>query len=71
MYTLENGTPQGSVISPFLFLIMINDIEAPENNTRLSLYADDSATWKTGSNLKALTGDIQSYLDKLVKFYND
>jgi len=70
-YKLENGTPQGSVISSFLFLIMINDIETPENNTKLSLYADDSATWKTGSNLEALNRDIQAYLNKIVKFFNE
>ena len=70
-HKLENGTPQGSVISPFLFLIMINDIEVPENNTRLSLYVDDSATWKTGSNLTSFVRDVQTYVDKIVKCFNN
>lgn len=44
---IENGTPQGSVISPLLLNIMINYIF--ENNLRgfgLSLFADDGAIWK-------------------------
>jgi len=70
-YRLQNGTPQGSAISPFLFLIMINDIDTPVKNVQLSLYADDSAMWKTGRNLDIIIRDIQRYLDQLVKFFND
>ena len=46
--TLENGTPQGSVLSPILFLIMINDIEIGNTGAQLSLFADDSSTFKSG-----------------------
>jgi hypothetical protein len=41
---LENGTPQGSVISCILFLIMINDMAEVCPGVELSLFADDSAT---------------------------
>jgi len=69
-YHLENGTPQGSVISPLLFLLMINDIDDPVNGERLSLYADDSAIWKSGANLTELVKNVQSYLDKLKAFFD-
>src|ERR1700690_3071009 len=63
---LENGTSQGSDISPILFLIMINDMEqSVTRGVQLSLFADDSATYKSGRNLAQLRKDIQENVDSI------
>ncbi len=50
---MENGIPQGSVCSPILFSIMINDIfDQVEGNIGKSLYADDEALWVRGRNIQ-------------------
>ena len=44
---VENGTPQGSVVSPLLFNIMINGIFSNlQPGICRSLFADDSSLWK-------------------------
>ena len=48
---IENGTPQGSSISPWLFLIMINDIKLSNSKVHLSLFAEDIAIWTESSDI--------------------
>ena len=43
----ENGIPQGSIISPTLFLLSINKVnEQITKSTSLGQFADDTAIWK-------------------------
>jgi len=48
-----NGTPQGSILSPILFSIMINDIFRHVLSPS-ALYADDFCFWESGGDIKLL-----------------
>lgn len=71
VYHIENGTPQGSVISPLLFILMINDLPEPKNGVQISMFADDSAIWKSGRNIKKLNNDVQAYLNDVIEFFDE
>jgi ribonuclease HI len=67
---LETGIAQGSIIAPLLFLIMINDF--PESlNIENMLFADDSATFKSGKNLKFIVDQMQKHLDKIAHWCDE
>uniref|UniRef100_A0A8C6KLW6 Reverse transcriptase domain-containing protein n=1 Tax=Nothobranchius furzeri TaxID=105023 RepID=A0A8C6KLW6_NOTFU len=57
---VENGTPQGSVISPILFTIMIDDVfQNVGNEFGKALLADDGAIWKKGKNIQYVQKKVQ------------
>ncbi|CAJ1053397.1 uncharacterized protein LOC119229131 [Xyrichtys novacula] len=68
-YEVSNGTPQGSVVSPLLFLIMINDVfsEVPAD-IGSSLFADDGALWKRGRNTKHIVTKVQTAIDGVTEW---
>lgn len=70
-HPIENGTVQGSIISPLLFLIMINDLPSYTSNAQVSLFADDTAIFKSGKNVKSLTKNIQSNLNSIQKWCDE
>jgi len=70
-YEIENGTPQGSVSSPILFNLMINDIFSQiEPGIGKSLYADDAAIWKRGRNVKLVQDKVQNAVKSIENWAN-
>ncbi|KAK3103174.1 hypothetical protein FSP39_017008 [Pinctada imbricata] len=75
-YDLENGTPQGSVISPTLFNIMVNDLAEVINSGEddaadtptLSQFADDNKLSHTDRTAKRISKNLQKYLNKITSW---
>ena len=65
IYTLENGTNQGSMISPELFISMIDDLPNNLQRAETSLFTDDSSLYKGGRSIKLLQTAVQQDLDAL------
>ena len=60
------GTPQGSVISPLIFLLFINDIlDQLPPGVKASLFADDLALWVSDENLEEANRKLQDALNIL------
>ena len=66
-FRLNEGLPQGSCISPLLFLILINDIDSELHpDTLVSLFADDTAIWcQTGIDLQENKKRMQEEMIKI------
>ena len=63
------GVPQGSVLSPLLFLIYINDLPNPHyRQNSKSQFADDTALWAASKNVQFAAKLLRKDLRKLAKW---
>ena len=60
---VKSGVPQGSVLGPLLFLVLISDIDHETTSSFISSFADDTRAVKgitTEDDIKALQTDLQA-----------
>ena len=63
------GVPKGSVLSPLLFLIYVNDLPKPHHRQNSkSQFADDTALWAASRNVHIAAKRLQKDLQKLAKW---
>ena len=65
-----SGVPQGSVLGPLLFLILIADIDAEVIHAIIKSFADDTRAMK-GINTKEDVATLQRELEKIYKWSDD
>ena len=64
---LENGCPQGSILSPILFNVIINTLQESLEKLTISLsqYADDAAVWRANTNINLALKQVQKVLNEI------
>jgi len=66
---IENGLPQGSVISVTLFLVAINDIFSEiQKPVRYTLFADDCNIYCSGTDSRSTVAHLQNSINSLTRW---
>ena len=65
---IEIGSPQGSIISPLLFIIYVADMELWLEKCKSSGYADDTCLFITDRNLNRLKEDLENDAYNMLTF---
>ena len=67
---ISMGVPQGSIVSPALFLLFINDLPDFSKKFKTTLFADDTTLTLSGKHYGDLVEECNSELNKLVSWTN-
>jgi len=69
LYKIRYGVPQGSVLSPLLFIIYTNDLPDNLNIAKSILFADDTTIYHSSSNISQLYETMNTELNNLTDWF--
>ena len=67
LFRSQNGSPQGSVISPLLFIILVNEIALKRRFCLTGMYADDKFIWQKHKNLFFLKKKVEKDAQEVIE----
>jgi hypothetical protein len=68
-FNLRSGTPQGSPLSPLLYILYTSDsMNSLPNHTEYGLFADDTALWTSSNTTTNLSNRLQSSINDFQKW---
>lgn len=72
IFEVPAGVPQGSILSPHLFSIFVNDIPQPKD-CQLAMYADDTAIYckRPWKNIKSIRKILVRALETTSEYFGD
>ena len=68
---IKIGIPQGSVLGPLLFNVLVNDIFWFSHRTKICNYADDTIIFACHPDLKTIVTQLEEDSSVLVKWFSD
>ena len=70
-HTVLTGVPQGSVLGPLLFILLINDIDLQMQNCQILLYADDTVVYTSDKSCEAIESNLNCELTNLARWFSN
>ena len=68
---ITHGVPQGSVLGPLLFALLINDIDAELLYCKIILYADDTVIYFSDKDVLNIESTLNDEVNRVAKWMSD